>query len=51
MPKGKLQFALWGRNLADEEVREWGIDFGALGFAINTFQQMRTFGLDMRYEF
>ena len=51
VPKGKLQFALWGRNLADEEVREWGIDFGALGFAINTFQQMRTFGLDMRYEF
>ena len=51
VPKGKLQFALWGRNLADEEVREWGIDFGALGWAINTFREMRTYGLDMRYEF
>lgn len=51
LPKGSLQFALWGRNLADEEIREWGIDFGALGFAINTFREPRTLGFDMSYHF
>jgi iron complex outermembrane receptor protein len=49
--QGSLQLSLWGRNLTDEEIREWGIDFGALGFAIATFREKRTIGLDLRYQF
>ena len=49
--QGKLQLSLWGRNLEDKEIREWGIDFGALGFAIATFREKRTLGLDIRYQF
>ena len=48
---GRLSLATWGKNLTDEEYREWGIDFSTLGFAINTFQEKRSYGLDFVYEF
>ena len=46
---GRLSLALWGRNLTDEEYREWGIDFGTLGFAIDSFKEKRSYGLDLIY--
>ncbi len=48
---GELRLSAWVKNLTDEEYREWGIDFGALGFAGNTWNQPRTFGLDVVYRF
>ena len=49
---GELSFALWGKNLADEEYRDFGSDFSdSLGFAYNQWGRARTYGLDLRYEF
>ncbi len=48
---GALRVSAWGKNLTDEEYREWGIDFGSLGFAGNVYGQPRTYGLDVVYEF
>jgi iron complex outermembrane receptor protein len=48
---GNLRVSLWGKNLTDEEYREWGIDFGSLGFAGNTFGTPRTYGIDVVYEY
>ncbi|MCG3168615.1 MAG: Vitamin B12 transporter BtuB [Pseudomonadales bacterium] len=47
--RGELSVALWGRNLGNEEVREFGIDFGALGYATNTYRELRSVGADLRY--
>lgn len=46
---GNLEVALWGRNLADEEYREFGIDFGSLGYAINSYGPLRSIGIDFVY--
>ncbi|MEM0955300.1 MAG: TonB-dependent receptor [Pseudomonadota bacterium] len=48
---GSLRISAWGKNLADEEYEEWGIDFASLGFAGNTFGRVRTYGLDVTYNF
>ena len=48
---GSLRLSAWGKNLLDEEYREWGIDFASLGFAGNVYGQPRTYGLDLSYEF
>ena len=48
---GSLRLSLWGKNIADEEVREWGIDFGALGFAVNTYKELASWGLDLVYNY
>ena len=48
---GSLRLSAWGKNLLDEEYREWGIDFAGLGFAGNVYGQPRTYGLDLSYEF
>ena len=48
---GSLRLSAWGKNLLDEEYREWGIDFDQLGFAGNVYGQPRTYGLDLSYEF
>ncbi|HAN29394.1 MAG TPA: hypothetical protein DCP75_17050, partial [Haliea salexigens] len=48
---GDLRLSAWVRNLTDEEYREWGIDFGTLGWAGNTWGQPRTFGFDAVYTF
>ena len=37
-------------ELTDEEYRNFGIDFGALGFAGNRFGMPRTYGLDLVYD-
>lgn len=49
--QGTLRAALWGRNLEDKEYREYGIDFGAVGHAINTYGEPRTYGIDIIYEY
>ena len=46
-----LRLSAWVKNLTDEEYREWGIDFGSLGFAGNTYGRPRTFGIDAVYNF
>ena len=48
---GSLRAGLWGRNLTDKEYREYGIDFGAVGHAINTYGEPRSFGFDVMYEY
>ena len=49
--RGSLRISAWGKNLADEEYVEWGIDFGSLGFAGTVFGQPRTYGIDVVYNF
>jgi len=46
-----LRVSAWGKNLTDEEYRNWGIDFGSLGFAGAVFGEPRTYGLDVTYNF
>ena len=48
---GTLRISAWGKNLADEEYEEWGIDFASLGYAGNTFGRARTYGLDLVFNF
>lgn len=48
---GELRLSAWVKNFTDEEYREWGIDFGTLGYAGNTWNQPRTFGFDAIYRF
>jgi len=47
--KGVMRVSLWGKNLADEEYRNFGIDFDSIGFAGNRFGWPRTYGLDVEY--
>ncbi len=49
--EGSLRVSLWGKNLSDEEYRQWGIDFGSLGFAGNVYGEPRTYGLDVVYNY
>jgi len=51
LPQGSLELSAWVQNLTDEEYREFGTDFGALGFSTNSFGDPRTWGVDLRYEF
>ena len=51
VPHGELSLAAWGRNLGNREVREYGVDFGALGYAVNTYRELRSVGLDLTYNY
>ena len=46
---GNLRLALWGRNLGNEEYREFIISF--LTFDVGVYGELRSFGLDLVYEF
>ena len=48
---GEVRLSAWVKNFTDEEYREWGIDFGTLGYAGNIWNQPRTFGFDVIYQF
>ncbi len=49
--EGDVTIAAWGKNLENKEYRDFGIDFGALGFAVNNYGELRSWGLDFIYEF
>ena len=49
--EGKVRISAWGKNLENKEYREFGIDFGTLGFAVNKYGDPRTWGIDVVYEF
>ncbi|MBN7796829.1 TonB-dependent receptor [Parahaliea mediterranea] len=49
--EGSLAVSGWVKNATDEEYREWGIDFGSLGFAGDTYGRPRTYGVDVVYRF
>ncbi|WP_380875004.1 TonB-dependent receptor [Sphingomonas sp. DBB INV C78] len=44
-------FTLWGKNLTNKVYRTSGIDFGSLGFAINTYGEPRSYGVDVKFKF
>ncbi len=48
---GRMRVATWVRNITNKDYREFGIDFGGLGFAVNTWNEPRAFGLDFVYEY
>ncbi len=48
---GTVSFALWGKNLLDEEYVIQGIDFGALGIAEQTFGAPLTAGFDVTFRY
>lgn len=48
---GSLVLALWGRNLLDEEYRNFSFNYGSsLGLVIAQYGEPRTFGLDLSWE-
>ena len=49
---GEATVSLWGKNLTDKHYRTGSIDFGsALGFAVTTYGETRSYGVDVRYRF
>ena len=48
---GELTFALWGQNITNEEFREFGTDFGALGFTTNVYGSLATWGVDVIFDY
>ena len=49
--KSRLRVSLWGKNLTDEEYINFGIDFGAIGWAGAVYGEPRTYGLDVVYTY
>lgn len=49
LPKGELQFALWGRKLTDEEYKVHGAAFA--GYDAYTWGNPHSYGVDAVYEF
>lgn len=48
---GNMKISLWGKNLEDKEVRQFGFDFGSLGYVTNVYYPGRSIGIDLVYEF
>ena len=48
---GDLQASFWAKNIRDKEVRGWGIDFGALGFTVNTYEDVGSLGFDLVWNY
>ncbi len=42
-------FTLWGRNLTNAKYRTQGIDFGSLGFAVNSYGEPTSYGIDVKF--
>ncbi|MCB1630482.1 MAG: TonB-dependent receptor [Pseudomonadales bacterium] len=49
--KSRLRVSLWGKNLTDEEYINFGIDFGAIGWAGAVYGEPRTYGFDVVYTY
>lgn len=41
---------LWGRNLTNKKYRTQGIDFGSLGFGVNSYGEPTSYGLDVKFK-
>ena len=48
---GSLRVSAWVKNMNNKEYRITGIDFGALGYATNNWAPLRTYGIDVTYEY
>ena len=48
---GTAQVALWIHNAFDHQDRNYGINFGELGYQTAYFNSPRTYGIDLSYEF
>ena len=48
---GLLTFALWGKNLTNDDYPTFGINFGGLGIITEQYGPPRTYGLDVTYEY
>lgn len=47
-PEGTLEFALWGRNLADREWKSFGLDFtGSFGYQVSYWAPPRQVGVEL----
>jgi iron complex outermembrane receptor protein len=47
MGASKLRVSLWGRNLTDEDYREFSFNYGAsLGLNLAQYGEPRTYGID-----
>lgn len=49
--EGHFSVSAWGKNLLNEEYRDFGIDFGLVGFAENTYANLASYGIDLVYSF
>ena len=49
--QSSASFTIWAKNLTNKEYRVSGIDFGSLGYAISTYGEPRSYGVDMRVKF
>lgn len=49
--RGSLRVALWGKNLSNKAYQESGLDLGPLGYSIDRYGELRSYGLDLIYEF
>jgi len=48
---GQAQVKFWVRNLTDSHGLLRTIDFGQLGYATGQYEEPRTFGFDVTYQF
>lgn len=49
---GEFRVALWGRNLFDQDYRNYGTNYGdTLGTVVMMYGEPRTYGLDISYEY
>ncbi len=48
---GAISVAVWGKNITNEAYREFGTDFGALGFTTNVYGSLATWGVDVIYDY
>lgn len=44
----KAELAFWGKNIFNTKYRLYGIDFGSIGYAGNTYGEPATYGVDFR---
>ena len=51
LSSGTLRASIWGRNLTDEDIQSFGINFGSLGPITMQYAEPLTYGLDVTYEF
>ena len=47
----EAMIAGWVKNIANKEYKGWGIDFGGLGYAGNTWMPPRTYGVEVGVKF